>query len=283
MNVLRRAKLTFIPHGANQYRPHLTRRSGLTVLLLLVIGMQATYNLTATGSVLSATTSISATDLLKNTNEERLERQLPALQANEQLSKAALLKANDMMTRQYWAHVAPDGTTPWVWLTKVGYSYNVAGENLAKNFTTANAATAAWMASPDHRKNILSSQYQDVGFAVVDGMLNGRSVTLIVALYGEPVGAVAAATNATIDAPAASSLGLVARINVALESLTPAVMLSGVITLIAVVVALTAHFYRGKLPKRLRQSWYRHHGLIKGGGMLSLIMIVVFLNSGGQI
>jgi hypothetical protein len=69
----------------------------------------------------------------------------------------------------------------------------------------------------------------------------------------------------------------------ALQSVTPAALGSIVITIVVAGVAFIAHFYRKKLPKVLRQSWYRHHGIIKAGGMLSLCLIVVFLYSGGQI
>lgn len=282
--VHRRAKLTFVPHGANQYRPHLTRRYGLIVLLLLVIGVQAGYNWTTTGSVLSAKVSISTNDLLATTNDERADNHLATLKTNERLERAAFLKANDMIKRQYWAHVAPDGTTPWSWLSKAGYEYGAAGENLAKNFGTADAAMAAWMASPEHRKNILDAQYREVGFAVVSGEMDGHPVTLIVALYGRPAGVLAATTGAApIEAPAAQPLSLLGRMFVAFESLTPSAILAVMITLVAAAVAVTSHFYRNKLPKRLRQSWYRHHGLLKGAGMLSLVVVVVFLYSGGQI
>lgn len=284
--VHRRAKLTFVPHGANQYRPHLTRRYGLVVLLLLFIGLQTGYNFTTTGSVLSAKVTISTEDLLEKTNNERAKEKLPTLKTNDRLAKAAFLKANDMIKRQYWAHVAPDGTTPWLWLSKAGYEYGAAGENLAKNFVTADAAMAAWMASPEHRKNILDAQYREVGFAVVNGEMDSRPVTLVVALYGQPAGVLAATTTtgaAPIEAPSVQPLGLLARVSVALESLTPSAIIAVMIVLVAAAVALTSHFYRHKLPKRMRQSWYRHHGILKSAGMFSLIVIVVFLYSGGQI
>src|SRR5690606_39542643 len=67
------------------------------------------------------------------------------------------------------------GTKPWHWLIEAEYGYTKAGENLAKNFYTAEAVTAAWMDSPDHRKNILEPDYTEVGFAVVSGELKGEA------------------------------------------------------------------------------------------------------------
>ena len=278
-------KLTLVPHGANQYRPHLIRRYGLIVLLLFVVGAQAGYNFTTSGSVLGARAAISTDDLLTETNEQRELAGVEPLRTNELLNEAAYLKAQDMLRQQYWAHIAPDGTTPWQWLTKVGYNYASAGENLAKNFSSSGATMTAWMASPEHRENILNSRYSEVGFAVADGELNGKPATLIVALYGRTTDATAAAAAAprTDTPPTVASAGLLTRIDIALQSMTPAALGSMVVLLLAALIALLAHMYRNKLPKHLRQSWYRHHGLMKVGGMLSLVVIMVVLYSGGQI
>lgn len=279
--------MAFVPHKGNQYRPHLIRRYGILTVLLLVIGVQAGYNFAVTGTVLGSRISVTENALLDTTNTQRIAQNLSPLKLNSQLSEAASQKANDMFKQQYWAHIAPDGATPWAWFSKVGYNYSYAGENLAKNFTTADAATTAWMASPEHRANILDSHYTDVGFAVMNGKLNGENTLLIVALYGEPIGAVAVAgvqTGGVTAAPmTAQPIGVITRIGMSLQSLTPAA-LGSVILLIAMAgVALTAHLYRDKLPKAMNQSWRRHHGLIKATGMVSLVVMLVALYSGGQI
>jgi len=56
-----------------------------------------------------------------------------------------------------------------------------------------------------------------------------------------------------------------------------------VLLLIVASVAVAAHFYRKKLPKKLQTSWYRHHGIVKASGMVGLSVVVIFLYSGGQI
>jgi hypothetical protein len=286
--VNRRIKLTFFPHKANQYRPHIIRRYGLVVVLFLVIGMQAGYNLATTGRVLGLKESISTQSLLNDTNTQRSDNNLPALAINDQLSQAAFLKAQDMFKEQYWAHISPSGITPWHWFGEAGYNYSYAGENLAKNFSTADAATTAWMASAEHRANILDTHYTQVGFAVVDGTIDGKPTSLIVALYGEPADALAAtasvagAQSSHVEA-ATGTMSLITRFGVALQSITPAALGSLILILAVTGVALLAHTYRKKLPTTLKRTWYRHHGMIKAGGMLSMCLIVVFLYSGGQI
>jgi hypothetical protein len=281
------AKMTFVPHKANQYRPHLIRSYGLVVVLLLIIGVQGTYNFAKTGSVLGVQASITSDQLLSDTNNQRVESKLPALKLNSQLSQAAYLKANDMLQAQYWAHISPSGVTPWHWFNVAGYNYNYAGENLAKNFTTADAATTAWMASTEHRANILGTHYTDVGFAVVTGVLQGQNTLLIVALFGDPVSqgtpAVAGVQTNNLNAAPPQNISIITRLGMAIQSLTPAALGSALLMIVVAGVAFATYFYRRKLPKYLRQSWYRHHGVLKAAGTMSLLLVVVVLYGGGQI
>lgn len=276
----RQAVLLFVPHRTNQYRPHAIRRYGLVAVIVLIVGMQFGYNIATTGRVLGAHEAISSQDLLAATNTQRTERHLSPLQLNPQLSQAAFLKAQNMLQEQYWAHTSPSGVTPWHWFGVVGYNYTHAGENLAKDFTTTPAIMTAWMASLEHRANILAADFSQVGFAVVDGTMDGKPVSLVVALYGTPAVAAVAGMQTIGDTTAMSP---VARFGVALQSMTPMALGSFALMLAIIGVALAAHYCRKQLPTALRRSWYQHHGLIKAGGMLSLGVMMVFLYGGGQI
>ena len=74
-----------------------------------------------------------------------------------------------------------------------------------------------------------------------------------------------------------------ARIGIALQSLTPAAITSLALIFIATTVAVTAHFYRSKLPKQRRESWYKHHGAAKATGLLTMAAFIVLLYGGGQL
>ena len=134
--------------------------------------------------VLGVTIDISSEKLLSLTNQKRAEAGLPPLALENTLSNAAILKAKDMFSKNYWAHSAPDGTTPWVFIKDAGYEYIYAGENLAKGFTSSPDIVEAWMKSRTHRENVLSPNYKDVGFAVVKGKLNGEETILVVEMLG---------------------------------------------------------------------------------------------------
>ncbi len=282
-HIRRHVKLAVVPHKANQYRPHAVRRYSIAGIVLLVFLVQGVYNSVTSGRVLGVESTITASGLLAATNTAREAEGKPALILNTALSRAAQLKAEDMLTHQYWSHTSPSGVTPWDWFGKVGYSYSEAGENLAKNFTTSDAVIGAWLQSPTHRDNMLKGVFTDVGFTVATGILDGRTTSVVVALYGTP--AEQAVRGVTEESGITGQpLSFVARLGLGLQSLTPVAVGSIAILLVGANIALIAHFYRKKLPARLRRSWYKHHGIYKAVGFttLALILLVAY-GSGGQL
>lgn len=185
MDVLLTIKHLFLPHQTNNHRPKALHIDALLfyVLLLSVFNLGLRFVRTKT-DVLGYATDIHVEQLLTATNAKRVQASLEPLVLNSELSAAAALKAQDMFAKGYWAHNSPDGKTPWDFILNSGYRYTVAGENLAKNFSTSGGVTDAWMASPTHRDNILKGSYRDVGFAVVNGVLNGEETTLVVQMFG---------------------------------------------------------------------------------------------------
>lgn len=255
-------------------------------MVAVIAVAQLAYNATTSGNVLGVQAQLTPTSLLEATNRARAGEHEQPLRLNTKLMTAAQLKAHDMFAKQYWDHDAPDGTTPWYWFGEAGYAYAEAGENLAKNFSSPDSALSAWMASPVHRANILKADYQDVGFAVADGTLDGQPTSIVVALYGTPESSLTeGVAGASTSAPPVNELSSpVARFNLGMHLLTPAALGSIIVLLLAVILALVAHMYRKKLPPELRRSWYRHHGIYKAIGLASLGVIIVFIYSGsGQI
>ena len=283
--VHKRVKLAVVPHKANQFRPHAVRRYGIAIIVAFVLLAQGLYNGVTSGNILGTEAQVTTAGLLAATNSARVEQGEKPLANNAQLAEAAKLKVRNMFDKQYWAHTAPDGTAPWHWFGKVGYAYADAGENLAKNFTTSDSTVSAWLASPTHRANVLKPEYQDVGFAVMSGMLGDKPTTLIVALYGTPdKAAVQGIAHTEIVSGIDMPISIMARIGLGLQALTPAAISSIVVLAVAANIALIAHIYRRKLPIGLRRSWYRHHGIYKAVGFASLAIIIVFAYGGvGQI
>jgi len=178
----------FLPHYSNNQRAKLLHHE--TLLFLAIFLFFATAGLSFVKnhfpSVLGTSANISTQDLLVLTNQERAKAHVAPLTENDALATAAYWKGQDMFAHNYWAHVDPaNGKTPWVFIQDAGYSYTFAGENLARGFGSAPDVVAAWIASPSHRENMLSPNYQEVGFSVQEGNLTGEQGTiLVVQMFG---------------------------------------------------------------------------------------------------
>lgn len=176
----------FVPHHSNNHRAALLHNSNLLLLVLALffLGMSSLVLKRSYPDILGISYSISVQELIALTNKTREEKGLPSLTLDERLSEAAAQKAQHMFTKNYWAHFADDGTTPWDFIKHSGYSYIYAGENLAKGFTHSSDIVNAWMNSQSHKDNILSDKYQHIGFAIVEGKLLGEETVLVVELFG---------------------------------------------------------------------------------------------------
>ncbi len=194
------------------YYPYLP----LAVITLMILSIVQPWQalLQRSQDVLPYATQMSLEGLIEETNERRTASQQSPLQHNEQLSKAAQIKAQDMVERNYWSHNTPDGNAPWEFINNAGYSYKKAGENLAYGFTDEDGVIAGWMNSPSHRANMLDGGYQEVGFGfanAADYLGKGPS-TIVVAMYGQPSSAadtvVTSVAEPTVVRGAYNTLGL---------------------------------------------------------------------------
>lgn len=172
--------------------------------LLLMIGLVFSLGLrsgafeaplASTGNVLAYANSMDRSQLLEATNTSRSGSNSPELKENSLLDAAAQAKADDMTSKNYWSHQTPSGDQPWVFVTKQDYAYQKLGENLAAGFENEEAVVDGWMASTEHRKNLLDKDFEEVGFGVARSAdysaAGGGPMTLVVALYGKPSSAVA--------------------------------------------------------------------------------------------
>lgn len=179
----------FIPHETNNHRAKILHIDAMLfyVLLFTVFNVSIRSAHRQIPDVLGYATDIHVEQLLTDTNALRQSLGLTPLILNPKLSQAAAAKAQDMFAKNYWAHNSPTGNTPWDFILDAGYKYTVAGENLAKNFTDSQSVVNAWLASPTHKDNMVKPSYREIGFAVVNGKLNGEETTLVVQMFGASV------------------------------------------------------------------------------------------------
>ena len=103
-------------------------------------------------------------------NRARARHGLRRLKVDPRLRLAARWHAADMVTKRYFAHVSRAGSAPADRIRAAGYMSNVSrwfvGENLvwgAGPFSSPIDRVRALMHSPPHRRNMLRTQFRQVG------------------------------------------------------------------------------------------------------------------------
>ncbi|SKC91564.1 CAP domain-containing protein [Maledivibacter halophilus] len=103
------------------------------------------------------------TEVVRLVNVERAKAGLSALKENTELSKVARTKSQDMRDKGYFSHTSPTYGSPFDMMKQFGIDYMAAGENIAKGQKTPEAVVNAWMNSDGHRRNILSTNFTEIG------------------------------------------------------------------------------------------------------------------------
>ncbi|MCG4586576.1 CAP domain-containing protein, partial [Anaerosalibacter bizertensis] len=101
-------------------------------------------------------------------NIERKKAGLSPLSYNEELSKVARIKSQDMADKNYFSHNSPTYKDPFTMMKNFGIKYGQAGENIAKGYLSAESVMNGWMNSSGHRANILNSNFKKIGVGYVN-------------------------------------------------------------------------------------------------------------------
>ena len=114
-------------------------------------------------------------------NQIRARRGLPLLKENARLRRAALGHSSDMVSRGFFEHTSPNGTSMVERIQAARYVSPrfgwALGENLAwgtGSLATPQAIMKAWMDSPGHRANVVKRAYREIGIGVVAGVPTDR-------------------------------------------------------------------------------------------------------------
>ena len=135
------------------------------------------------------------TGVLAQLNKIRAQHGLQPVTVSARLTAAAAQHSKEMGGAGYFEHNSNDGTAFWKrisrWYASGGYGYWSVGENLLWSSPEVDPAGALqlWMNSPEHRANILTARWREVGisavhFAAAPGMYKGLEVTIITTDFG---------------------------------------------------------------------------------------------------
>jgi uncharacterized protein YkwD len=244
-------------HYLKTYHPY------LPLLMLVLVGLAINLFWTSRTSVLGASTNMTSSELLADTNFTRQQNNEDSLALDNKLSAAAQAKANDMAAKNYWAHTSPTGQTPWKFIQNSGYDYFKAGENLAYGFRGPSDTIDGWMNSAEHRANLLSPDFTQVGFGIapVKQYQGHGPTTIVVAMYGEPSVMSGASDTASVisDIP----LRNVARVQLLTHGQAPwSLLLVSCISLLAAAWFLWRHSKAWHASWRLGEEFVIEHKLL---------------------
>lgn len=106
-------------------------------------------------------------EMLNLVNKEREKHGLNKLWYSARVHEIAALRAYELSS--YYSHTRSDGRGFYTAFTDSGIKYRIVGENIAYGrnmFKTVEEVFDAWMASKSHRENILSPDFECVGFGL---------------------------------------------------------------------------------------------------------------------
>lgn len=242
--------------------------------------------------VLGYATSMKIKTLFTDTNAKRTKEGLPALALNNSLDSAAQTKAKNMAQLDYWSHNTPSGKPPWIFVASQNYSYQVLGENLAAGFTNENAVVNAWMASAEHRANILNPDFSQVGFGVAQSpdyrSAGGGPMTIVVAYYAKPAPAVSFAVshprffaNSPTTGAVETSHAQLALAGVKLAS-AGTILAVGVITT-ALGIMVGRHLIAFRRALRRGEKFVAKHPLVDVGFLAIVFLAYILTQTAGLI
>ena len=133
--------------------------------------------------------------VLAQLNKIRVQHGLQPVKISARLTASAAQHSREMGADGYFEHNSHDGTAFWKrigrWYGSNGYGYWSVGENLLWSSPQVDPVDALqlWMDSPEHRANILTARWREIGISAVHvaaapGTFKGLEVTIITTDFG---------------------------------------------------------------------------------------------------
>jgi uncharacterized protein YkwD len=113
-------------------------------------------------------------DLVAGINAQRAGKGLSALAPSAQLTQAAQKQACDNAGRNKMTHTGSDGSKIGTRISRTGYDWGSANENVGYGYKEPGSMLKGWMGSDGHRRNILARGTQDIGIGLATGSDGNR-------------------------------------------------------------------------------------------------------------
>jgi uncharacterized protein YkwD len=168
----------------------------IVALILVALGLWVAASPAGASSQRPAT-SLSSLEqgVLSDINTLRKEHGLAPLRLSASLSSAARQHSSEMAARGYFSHSSANGSSFDRRIARYypmgSNHYWSVGENLLWSSPDVDAGEALnmWWNSPEHRKNMLTARWREIGLSAVHvaaapGTYGGREVTIVTTDFG---------------------------------------------------------------------------------------------------
>jgi len=161
----------------------------------VAVALVALGGAAASASASSVGSSALESGVLTDINQVRTSHHLAPLRLSVGLGAAAREHSQQMAADGYFAHESHDGSAFWRRVQRFyaqgRFGYWSVGENLLWSSPDVDAAGALrmWMASPEHRANLLNPRWREIGISAVHvagapGVYHGLDVTIVTTDFG---------------------------------------------------------------------------------------------------
>jgi uncharacterized protein YkwD len=168
-------------------------RIGLGFAAIAVLAAVSTAGALASPRSPSSSLSQLESSVITDINAFRAQHGLAKLRLNVQLTAAARGHSEQMARVGYFAHESSDGSVFWKRMKSFyasAHSWSV-GENLLWSSPSVDGSRALqmWLASPEHRRNLVNPQWREIGISAVHaaqapGVYHGQEVTIVTTDFG---------------------------------------------------------------------------------------------------
>lgn len=99
-------------------------------------------------------------------NEYRAQVGAAPVQLDYELCLMAEIRSIEMAENSYFEHQRPNGDSCFTVFKEFGYAYYYVGENIARNYATADSVSAGWYNSSGHYANMTDTDFTNIGIGV---------------------------------------------------------------------------------------------------------------------
>ncbi len=133
------------------------RSKYLSVVIVVLLLLSPVW--AGEAQVTSLPTDPAIQEFVRLVNAKRRSVGCPELKWDSRVAAIASAHSADMVSRNFFSHINPDGKSPFDRLEESKVAFSAAAENIALGPTTGREAYDTWMRSPEHRKNMLDCRF----------------------------------------------------------------------------------------------------------------------------